>query len=394
MAILGKIVKKAIRPIKCYCKTDQRESMRFMPDLDHLKNVRAFDRHGMLDLLEETPAMYKRVLEIPNLPKLDDYDAIKGVLFLGIGGSAISGGLLRDLAYSHAHVPIDVCRDSNLPGYVDTSTLCFAVSYSGNTEETLSCFLQAVRRKAQLIGISSGGLLQQLCRKFGVRHVQLPRDLVPRVALPYLLGIPLCILDRAEILPGANENLRKAAEALTRLRRDIAPPVPTSKNLAKHLAGELLGSFPMVFSRSALGQVAYRWKTQFNENSKVMSTSAVVPELCHNEVEAFRFLERRLTGSSSAIILREQNESAEIKVTFRALREKLEDPSIKVFDVTSRGSSLLERMLYLVYVGDFVSVYLAILSGVDPQPVSEIERLKALLRKTTTRLGRTRRRRD
>ena len=326
--------------------------------------------------------MYRQVLQISDFPNVDCRD-ITNILFLGVGGSAISGGLLRDLAISHAHLPVNVCRDYNLPAYVDRRTLCFALSYSGDTQETLSCLQKAAKKKALLIGISSGGELQNLCRRYCIPHIELPRGLVPRVALPYLLGVPLRILEQSELLC-TSDDFRDSVEALERLRRIIGPSAPRSKNPAWHLASRLFGSFPMVFSHAALGQVAYRWKTQFNENSKVMSSSAVIPEIGHNEFEAFSFLKKR-AHSTSAVILRESEESLDTKVRLNALRAKLEDNSVKVFVVKGKGKSLLERMLYLVYYGDFVSVYLALLSGSDPQTVHEIQWLKNVVRKQTLR---------
>ncbi|MFQ5998704.1 MAG: SIS domain-containing protein, partial [Candidatus Bathyarchaeia archaeon] len=132
-----------------------------------------------------------------------------------------------------------------------------------------------------------------------------------------------------------------------------------------------------------LDQVAYRWKTQFNENSKVMSSSAVMPEIGHNEFEAFSFLKKR-AHTTSAVILRESQESLDTKVRLNALRAKLENNSVKIFVVKGRGKSLLERMLYLVYYGDFVSVYLALLSGSDPEAVQEIQWLKNVVRNKTS----------
>ncbi len=336
----------------------------------------------MLELLTEFPAQCEHAWALGNafpLPRT----SVHNILFLGMGGSAIGGDLARSLLEEEASVPIGVNRSYDLPAFVNSQSLVFAVSYSGNTEETLSAYVSARRKKATLIAIASGGKLIDYAKRDGIPHLLLPSGLPPRTALGYLFFVPYVILRKLLHLPLRRADFEETVRTLVTLRdHKIGPEVPLSKNLSKRIALRLVGKIPAIHgSVPHVDAVATRFRTQIAENAKQLSWSHLYPELNHNEIVGWRE-PKRLLRNLLILLLRDSKDHTRVQkrmeITSALLRR---ESGVESLEIWSSGRGLLSRIFSLIYIGDFVSFYLAMLNRVDPTPVERITRLKKRLAK-------------
>jgi glucose/mannose-6-phosphate isomerase len=346
-----------------------------MVDLDDLE-VLQIDRSGILDLLLDLPTQLQvgeRLGQSADLPPATD---VRAVVVTGLGGSGISGDLLRSYLHAECRVPIMVNRHYGLPGFVGPETLVCAVSYSGNTEETLSAVGEARAREASLLAVTSGGQLAEMADAWRVPCVSVPEGLPPRTTLGYLFTPMLAILARLGLIADQRPFIAETIELLRELAAQYRPGIETFRNLPKALARDLHGRFPLIYGVQDFSDVvAYRWRTQFNENSKVLASHQVFPELNHNEVVGWQgpladALEPWL------VLLRDHHELGRIAQQIDITKAFLQERAAGITEVWSQGESRMARLFSLIYTGDFTSYYLALLRGMDPKPVEAIDRLK------------------
>lgn len=337
--------------------------------LDDEDSIRKVDASDMLGVLSSMPRQVRDAYGLPR-PKLD-MSRTASIVVLGMGGSAIGGDLLGACLLEKGGPQVIVNRDYGLPPFVDENSLVFAVSYSGNTEETISGFEEAKKRGCRTITLSSGGRLQELGDP--AMHIALPKGLQPRAAVAWMLVPMLGALEDMGLAPVRTE-VEEAAEILEGMMKELAPSVPASKNISKAVAAGLHGAFPMIFSGPLLAPVAKRWRTQLNENAKVLAREDIIPEMDHNDLVAWS--EDQIAASCAVILLRDGSEHPRVARRIELTRRLGLDRARSVREVRSRGNGTLARLLSCMAVGDFASVYLAVLRGVDPTPVHVIEKLK------------------
>lgn len=294
------------------------------------------------------------------------------VLVAGMGGSAIGGDMVGAVLAERWPVPFRVWRDYRLPAIAGKDTLFFAVSYSGNTEETLAAYEQAVRRRCRIVAVTSGGELSRRAEQRGQLLFRLPLGFPPRAALGYLL-VPLAVvLEQTGVAVGLTSQLRRSA-ALLRRRRKVW------WRRAGRIARTLLERLPIVYSASRLlDPAADRWRCQLNENAKVMCHTAALPEHNHNEIVGMGS-PGQLSRSVLVFLLDRHTHPRTLKragETVKITRGTFE----KVCQLKTEGIAPLERLLSLCMQGDMVSVELARLRGVDPLPVARIDLLKERMR--------------
>lgn len=315
------------------------------------------DKSNYLGVLENFSKQCREALTLPKGETISG--EITSILVCGMGGSAIGGDLLKSYL-ANTNIPVFVNRNYSIPKFVDNYTLVFTVSYSGNTEETLSCFKQAKEKNANIWAICSGGKLADLADK----KILIPKNYQPRAAIGYLFFPMLGLLHNSGIANVTNTELN---EMLALLKN-----TDEFKEKAKDLAKKIRGKLPIIYSSELLAPVAYRWRTQINENAKLPALHHIFPEMNHNEINAFMNMNRK---DFIVIMLRDEQDSDRIKKRMDITRDIIEN-TIDVEEVYTKGSSLLARMFYSLYLGDFTSYYLAIDNRVDPTPVDVIERLK------------------
>jgi len=346
--------------------------------LDDVENIKAVDKSNMISFCVNSAKLYREAAGLADKIKLN-YPKPDNIIVAGMGGSGIGGDLLKDWARNQIAVPIEVNREYELPAYAGKKTLVLITSYSGDTEESLSAFLDASRRKCMIFCVTSGGALLENAERLKIPHLRVPVGMPPRAALPYLFVPLLICMEKMGLVSGASEELSEAFQLLQKISKDNAPEKPTIENFSKALALNVGQTSPVVYGFGSYRSVAMRFKQQFNENSKVPAKWEVFSELNHNEIVGW---ERagKLEKCFSAIFLRDREEPTAIQSRIEITRELVEQAGVGVMEVQAQGKSRLARMLSLVCIGDFTSVYLAVLHGVDPTPVKTISYLKDTLK--------------
>ena len=295
------------------------------------------------------------------------------VVVAGMGGSAISGDFLAALAASSARVPVVVRRTYSLPAYVDESTIVVVSSFSGNTEESLSAMTEARARGARVICIASGGEVAERAASDGLPLYRLPGGMQPRAALGYSLATLLTLAEQIGLLRIGDEAWEEVGSILDDQGTSLAS---LEGNPALDLANTLRGRLPFVYSSSGVtAPVNTRWVCQLEENAKVLAHGSVFPEQNHNEIVGWE-AESALHEQIVVVALRDKMDHPRVVRRFELTRQLLEPRAAAWIEVQGRGASDLARMLSLVQFGDWTSLYLALIRGIDPTPVTLIERLK------------------
>ncbi len=343
--------------------------------LDDVEKMREIDEDEMLKVLENFPEQIEDVVERLDLNLLPFQP--DEIVVAGMGGSGIVGDILKSFLANRIKIPIYVNKDYNLPSFVDENTLLFVVSYSGNTEETLNAAREGMKRKAKVVGISSDGELESLCKERGVVFIQAPKGYHPRAAIAFLF-IPVLKLLSEMLIYDSDVAILDAISELKELRDSIKADVPEKDNLAKKLAKRIKGKIPIIYGHSIYNAVANRWHTQFNENAEVLSWYGAFPEMNHNEVVGWKGDDK--SDNFIPILLRDNKEDERIDKRIEVTKDKVFKPVTEdIIEVWAKADTQLARILYLIYLGDYVSIYLALLYGRDPSPVKIIDELKASL---------------
>jgi glucose/mannose-6-phosphate isomerase len=317
-------------------------------------------------------------LDASKLPGAGDFDHI---VTLGMGGSGISGNVLQAVGTASLPVPVTVLKHYRTPAFVGPRTLAFALSYSGDTEETLEMARGALAAGARLIAISSGGELQRLAEESGSLHVPCPTDVpMPRLGLGALVAPLLVVLFRMGMLPEAHAGMLRAQQQLARRREQCKPAVEGRNNPARELARKIDRTIPIIYGLGGLGGVAaLRWKQSINENAKAPAFWNEYPELDHNEVCGWGQHGDVTRQVFTLVELRHGLEHPRLELRANATRELIEEALVQVLPVEAEGEGRLAQLLDLVYLGDWVSYYLALQNDVDPGPIDAITQLKALI---------------
>lgn len=344
------------------------------------------DTLNFLDAVAGLPEQLAHAHEIAGAVHADAFpsgDAIRNIVVLGMGGSGITGDVVASSFNDELPVPITVLKQIRTPAFVGPETLAIAVSYSGDTDETVSMASSAVERGAQLVAISCGGRLADIARDAGGLHLTCPEGLMPRAAIGALVAPMLVTLYRTGLAPGAHANLMTAQAQLARRRDRCVPEVIGAANLARELARRLGRTIPIVYGGGALGGVAaYRWKCDINENAKAPAFWNQYPELDHNEICGWGQHGDVTRQLVSLVELRHGFEHKRLKLRFDATRSMIDECVHQVLSVEAEGDGRLAQLLDLMYIGDWTSCYLALQNDVDPGPIDAIADLKSRLANT------------
>ncbi|MDD5747674.1 MAG: bifunctional phosphoglucose/phosphomannose isomerase [Actinomycetota bacterium] len=350
-----------------------------MIDLDDVGAMKQIDSEGMLETLSRFPEQIRHALDIGSSTEIPEMGKISNVIVLGMGGSGISGDIVANLPESGLFLPCLPVKGYELPEFVGENSLVFAVSYSGNTEETLTCVEKSIERKAKIIAITSGGKLLDIASSKGLPVFHIASGFQPRAALAYLFVPIVCALEKLHLIKDVTPKIKGSISLLEARSKEFSPGKPVEENPTKRLAKDLFGYMPVVYGSEGPNMVvAERWKCQFNENSKVLAFYNSFPELNHNETVGWQNLES-VWSLAHLIFLRDSGENKRVSARIEITMELIGEFVGRMTQVFSRGENGIERMLDIIYFGDFTSAYLAIAYGTDPTPVTRIEELKKRL---------------
>jgi glucose/mannose-6-phosphate isomerase len=348
--------------------------------LDDRSAVTRLDPKEMLRLTEEFPDQCERALALteevaieapPNLPNV--------AMLSGLGGSAAGGDIVRAIFDAHAGIPFVVNRDYHLPNYLGLGDILFCASYSGNTEETLSVCEEAKSTGARIIAVTSGGKLAAMAEAEGHTLIKIPGGQPPRTALGYMCMPVLAACQKLNLIPAEDYG-----SLLTLLRdcvRRWTVETPFASNEAKQIAQALHGKLPVLYGLGGWqALVANRWKGQINENAKCMAFYNGFPELNHNEILGWVKADEQGVDGWAVVVLQTGKESEKMRTRAR-VTEQLIGKTAEFYHANAPGENLLQQILSLTLMGDFVSLYLAALNEVDPETIDSINVLKAELAK-------------
>ena len=343
--------------------------------LDDLKYIHERDAQDALGIAEKQWQQLEYNFSLDFKPAAE----IKNVVFAGMGGSALAA--LISASWPGYSVPFEICRNYEIPAWVGPDTLFIASSYSGNTEETIEALKAARDKHAQIIVIASGGKLLAMAEEYGYPFELLPKTSQPRFGVLYSLKAYITILEKAGLVAAAaaESELHQSSIFLRQSITSWLPTVPTKDNIAKLLALELMGKSPVIYAGPKLFPAAYKWKISFNENAKNVAWCNQLPEFNHNEF--LGWTSHPVEKLYGVIDLRSNLEHKRVQKRFEVSERLLSGKRPATHVVQVKGDTVLQELLWAVALGDFVSLYLALLNGINPTPVDLIEKFKLSLNK-------------
>jgi len=350
-------------------------------DLDDVKRFDKVDVSQMIKEIQGLPAQLETAWKIGMSSSFTKPDSLRGVLISGMGGSAIGADLLCAYLQNQCPVPVVVQRDYGLPAWVKgKEMLVIASSHSGNTEETLSAYDEALARHCQVLVVSTGGELMQRASRQNVPAWKFEHAGQPRAAVGYSFGLLLAAMYRAGLIADPEAELKATVAFLGNYQKTIDTTVPAVQNPAKRLAGQLVGRLVLTIGSGLLAPVARRWKGQVNELAKGFGIFDALPEVDHNTVAGVLNPEKGLS-QIMALFLRYPSEHPRNQKRSEITQKLFLEEGINSDSYTAPGNSLMEQMWSAVTFGDFLAYYLAMAYEVDPTPIDVITRLKAAMQR-------------
>ncbi|MCA9332912.1 bifunctional phosphoglucose/phosphomannose isomerase [Candidatus Saccharibacteria bacterium] len=341
--------------------------------LDDLKMIHERDAQDALGIAEKQWQQLKYDFGIT----LSTDKEIQNVIIGGMGGSALAASIIS--SWPKLSVPLQVVRNYDLPDYAGENTLFIASSYSGNTEETLAALDQAIEKGCEIVIIASGGKLADIAKEKSYPFYNIPANFQPRMAVFYNFAALIQLFESVGLTKmGSKYELNDVADWLSDQAKSFLADVPTKDNYAKQIAQELTGKSVVIYSGPLLAPAGYKWKINFNENSKTVAWCNQLPEFNHNEF--LGWTSHPVEKPYAVIDLRSKFENKRVQKRFEITERLLSGRRPSPLIVESQGDTVLKDILWYILLGDFVSLYLAFLNGLNPTPVELIEKLKDALK--------------
>lgn len=335
--------------------------------------INKYDNQNQYKVLRET---YKQASDAwnnkINLSQLKK-DRFSSIVFCGLGGSAIGGDLLCDYLSGELNVPFNVVRGYNLPSFVDENTLVIISSYSGNTEETISCFEQAQKNKSKIVVITSGGKIGDIASANKIPSINIQSGFQPRYALGLSFFSLLKLMQELGFVD-EDSNVKKIIDLWQKRGEEYS----SDKNLAVQIAGEIIGFIPVIYSGEFLSSTGYRLKCQLNENSKLHAFHHSLPEMNHNEIIGWESYKEKQFQTKVIYLIDKEYHPQNLK-RFNTLKEMLAEQKIEVLTLSSNEENKKVRIMDLIFLSDWISFYASVLRGFDPSEIDFIYRMKQRL---------------
>lgn len=341
-----------------------------------IDEIKKLDPVGMYGWIRDFSLQVEQAVSIGKQAPLKlNAKKIRNIVLTGLGGSAIGGDLLRSYLSDEMAIPFLINRNYTLPDFVDKNSLVIVSSYSGNTEETISAHKDAIKRKANILCISTNGETEKLALRHKQSFIKIPTGLSPRAALGYSFFPLLVSFMRLGFVRSKSGEIRETIQLLKDLSETYSNP-ESPANEPLQLAQRLRGKLPIIYSSSEyFDSVNARWRGQIAENAKQLAFGHVLPEMNHNELVGWKVL-KEMMKKTEVVFLRDRGVHNRVSFREEVTMKVIAQYSSHINEVWSKGSSLLARMFSLIHFGDWVSYYLAILNGEDPTPVKVIDYLK------------------
>lgn len=343
-----------------------------------LQLIKKLDKSGVYDSILSFPKQIEHAAEMAKgftLP--DDYRNVKNVVVAGMGGSALGARLVDSLEYEILNVPLEIVNDYNLPSYVNENTLVIASSYSGSTEETLSCYHEAGKLNAKILTISTGGELSKLSNKDGVPgfvfNPQFNPCNQPRLGIGYSTILLMLIMAKLKLILLSNEQIGRVISVAEKSNREYG--IENVDNQAVRLAGMLMGRIPVLIASEHLYEATHTTKNQVNENAKTFSAHFAIPELNHHLMEGLSFPK---TNKDNLLFIFYISNLYHFRIQrrFELTKKLVENAKIPTFTFIPQSKTRLEQTFEVIQFGNFYSFYLAMHNGLDPAPILTVDWFK------------------
>jgi len=338
--------------------------------------IEKYDPSNQFDVLKKTYEQiefaWNNKIDLSSFKK----KGIESVVVTGLGGSAISGDLFANFFRGELDIPFNVNRSYNLPKFINKNTLLVVSSYSGNTEETISVFNSALKTKCKIVCITTGGKVEKIAEENKVPVIRVLPGFHPRYALGLSFFSLLKVMSKLRIV----EVQSSLVNSIIKLYKDKAKLYSKEKNPALAYAEQLLGFIPIIYSAEGYtSAVGYRFKCQFNENSKLNAFHNVLPEMNHNEIVGWEsFMENQLRTKVINILDRDYH--SQVKKRFKVISEIISERNVDTINLESGEKSFKVRLMDLIYLGDWITYYTGVLRGFDPAEIKNIDLLKEKLK--------------
>ena len=319
-----------------------------------------FDKSGMYEILE---SMHEQVMSGYELAKTINIDPkISNVVICGVGGSIIAGHILKQYLKNYKF-PIFVVEDFELPSFVDKYSLVFILSYTGNSEESIHMYKDALKRDSQIICIGAGGKLRAIATNYNTKYILTPNIGPSRLAYAYMFFPMLKILENSRLIEEQSDNVKRVINSLKKNKYD---------DVTENIADKLKGKIPIIYSSKNYEAVSLKWKLNFNENSEMIAFSNVFPSAMHNEIACFSNNKHLFY----VLLVKSEDDDYHLKKKNNIVKEILREEGIPVTEIAITGDCYLVRLFTAIFIGDFLSYHLAIKRGIDPTPTRIVEELK------------------
>ncbi len=298
---------------------------------------------------------------------------VRKIILCGMGGSAAACDAVRDC---FKELDIVVVKDYHLPLWVQKNDLVITVSYSGNTEETLSCYIEAYKKGLPLITVSSGGILERVSKRDNVPHNSVVAGLAPRAAFPQLFYTLVAIFHEIGVIEKREfDEAKNSINQFSEYSKKIFPETDLRENVSKQVAAFIYKSFPTVYGSNDIKCVVERFERMVSENGKWHAMSDIIPELCHNEIVSYELY----CPQTKIVILRTRNESKEIFKRFEIVKDLIRSSGHELMELKPECDKMIETIVAYFYFLDTSTIYLAVMNGVDPSKTASIDYLKKRL---------------
>jgi len=354
-----------------------------MINLDSVDEIKNKDGGFILDSVKKIPDQIEQAWkEIKKIEPPQSCKMAKNVVISGMGGSALGGRIIDSLVFERSRTPIEVFTEFHIPKYVDSNTLVIVSSYSGNTEETISDFYDAINRNAQIFVITTGGKLGQLAEKNHIpSYIFKPQNNPsgqPRLGLGYSVSAILAVLSRCEFIFTLDEELEKVIEELKKLVDEFGKEKSKNFNIAKSIAIKLSGKIPILVASEHLVGSSHSFKNQLNETSKTFSSIFDIPELNHHLMEGLGF-PKKAKELLKFIFIESDKYSSHVIKRYPITKEVVEKNQIEYLTYKARLETKLQQSFEIMILGAFTSFYLALLNDVDPKEIPWVDYFKKKL---------------
>lgn len=335
-----------------------------------------YDSGDMFNVLKNYHKQVKESSEKKIEVDRTNYTKIEKIILTGLGGSAISGDIFHTLFQDQLSIPFIVNRNYNLPKFADEKTLVIACSYSGNTEETLSSFDEALTKNCEIVTISSGGILKEKALANNLIHLEVQSGYQPRCAIGLMLTTLIKFFEESGFIFFENGFY----ENIIQMLQEKSDEYSSENGAPYEMALKLIGKFPVIHSTELLQSINVRFRSQLAENSKVLSYSGIIPELNHNEIIAWEKYDEKFLPAILIQII-DEDDHPRNKLRFDITRKILSESKVEILQLQSKQPEFYLRVFDLIYYVDWVSYFLAVIRKVDPTPIKNINALKEALSK-------------